>query len=252
MESCLVPLGCVRGAVAACLWLAGATAWGGSGGGSIWQTEHPEHRPSLGYPAAYVLAWQALGFGLISSLDRDATNFESPSFENFLDGFRDGPACDDDEWQWNYVAHPLWGSETYLRARGQGFDPLASFLFSAGASVVWEFGMESWSQRPSTQDLIVTPVAGMLLGELRFRWKRELLERDDFAAALLLVLLDPLQWFTEALGRACGHDWSEPAFRRIDPSRPLPDLAPQRAPVACQLATIDRRPGVMVRWRLEF
>lgn len=237
--------------LAAGVWF-GGTAGAAPAAGTIWLSEHPGHRPALGYPASYALAWQALGFGFLNVLDRDATGFESPSYENFLDGFRDGPHFDDDDWQWNYVAHPLWGSETYLRARSQGFGPLGSLLFSAGASVVWEFGIESWSQRPSLQDLTVTPLAGMLLGELRFSWKRQLLEQDDPGDALWLLLVDPLQTLTEAVGRAFGQDWREPAWRRVDPTLPLAEIDYRSAPVACHFATIDRRPGVMLRWRLEF
>jgi len=129
--------------------------------------------------------------------------------------------------------------------------PMSAF-FSAGASAVWEFGIESWSQRPSIQDLIVTPVAGMMLGELRFRWKRELLERGDFAGAMLVVLLDPFQTLTEAVGRMFGRDWSEPAYRHVDPRRPLPGLERQTAPVALEFASIDRRPGMMLRWRILY
>lgn len=226
---------------------AGPAAASGAG---IWLTEHPDHRPSLAYPASYVLAWQAAGFGLLSTMDYDDTGFESASCRNFLDGFRDGPHWDDDDWQWNYVAHPLWGSETYLRARSQGFDRLGSLCFSAAASLFWEFGLESWSQRPSIQDLVVTPLAGMLLGELRFRLKRDLLKRGDFPAAMWLVLVDPLQSFTEWVGRAFGRDWREPAFRRVSAGQPLPGLA--SVPVSLDLAEVDRRPGLMLRWQLRF
>ena len=105
---------------------------------SIWLTDHPQHQPSLAYPVAYTFTYQMLGYGVLTQMDREKTNFNASSFDNFLDGFRDGPHFDDDEWQWNYVAHPLWGSETYMRARAQGYNEIQSFLFSAGASIVWE------------------------------------------------------------------------------------------------------------------
>ena len=219
---------------------------------SIWLTDHPQHQPSLAYPAAYAFTYQMIGYGWLTHLDRKKTNFNASSFDNFLDGFRDGPAFDDDEWQWNYVAHPLWGSETYLRARAQGFNEIHSFLFSAGASFVWEFGIESWSQRPSIQDLIITPVAGMLLGELRFRLKRQLIERSDYQAAIWLILIDPIQWATEWVGSKFGQDWSEPAFRKVDPRLPLHQQRTDHVPVSIDIARIDRKPGIMVRWSIPF
>jgi hypothetical protein len=218
----------------------------------IWLTDHPQHKPSLAYPAAYTFTYQMIGYGFLTHLDRKKTNFNASSFDNFLDGFRDGPHFDDDEWQWNYVAHPLWGSETYLRARGQGFDPIESFLFSAGASFVWEFGIESWSARPSIQDLVITPVAGMLLGELRFRLKRQLIERGDYQSAIWLVLIDPIQYATEWIGEKFGRDWSEPAFRKVDPRLPLHQQGLDHVPVSIDIARIGRKPGVMVRWSIPF
>lgn len=219
---------------------------------SIWLTDHPQHQPSLAYPAAYTFTYQMIGYGFLTTLDKETTNFDSPSFQNFIDGFRDGPHFDDDEFQWNYIAHPLWGSETYLRARAQGFDEIQSFLFSAGASFVWEFGIESWSQRPSIQDLIITPVAGFFLGELRFRLKRQLIERGDYQAAIWLILLDPLQSATEWIGSKFGKDWSEPAFRKVDPRLPLHQQRTDHVPVSVDIARINRKPGIMVRWSIPF
>src|SRR5262249_17905438 len=106
------------------------------------------------------------------------------------------------------------GSELYLRGRAQGCSPLGSFLFASAASVVWEFGIESWYERPSFQDLIITPVAGSLIGEARFRAKRALLEADTGFSRTLAVAIDPLQSFSEVIGRAFGQDWREPAFRK--------------------------------------
>jgi hypothetical protein len=183
---------------------------------TLWQTDLADHQPSLEYPVRYMLFYHTLGIAVLGSMEKEHTNFSGPSFDNFLDGFRKGVRFDDDEWFFNYLAHPLWGSETYMRARSQGYTPLKSFLFSSACSVVWEFGFESPFQRPSSQDLLITSTVGSLLGELRFHLKRRFLENPSNWNLFLGFMVDPLQSATLALGRTRNRDWSEPAWRRID------------------------------------
>ena len=49
---------------------------------------------------------------------------------------------------------------------------LGSFGFSLGASVTWEYLIESWTEHPSSQDLIYTTGVGWILGELRYQLKQ--------------------------------------------------------------------------------
>jgi hypothetical protein len=204
-----------------------------------WQTEQPGFDVDLTYPIFYTLTLYGSALWFLASLEKNTTGFSSPSIENFEDAFTKGPRADDDEWYWNYLLHPLAGSESYLRARAQGCSPFDSFLFSAAASTVWEFGFESWYERPSTQDLIVTPVAGAFLGEARFLAKRALLKADTVSARVLAVAIDPFQSVAEWIGDAFGQDWGEPAFRK-DPAR-----VSQGDPIfTTSLATVGGRPGV--------
>lgn len=94
-----------------------------------------------------------------------------PDFEIFKEAFQSGPKKDDDGIGYNLVLHPLWGSETYLRAREGHMGILGSIGFSMGASVFWEYFIESWTEHPSSQDLVYTTGIGWLLGELRYRLK---------------------------------------------------------------------------------
>ncbi|MEM7672928.1 MAG: DUF3943 domain-containing protein [Verrucomicrobiota bacterium] len=179
--------------------------------------EVEERERSLDYPIRYVLAYQAFGLFYLNALDRDITNFDTFSWDTFTEGFSRGPEDDGDGAFWNYLMHPLWGSETYLRARSQNFEWWESFLFSAASSIVWEYGMENFVTQPSTPDLIITPLAGSVLGELRFRLKRHFLQSGYEHRNTYLILIDPLQAFTEYLGRSFGKDWSEPAYTGLRP-----------------------------------
>jgi hypothetical protein len=81
----------------------------------------------------------------------------------------------------NYIGHPYFGATYYTRARERGFDRIDSFLYSAVASTIYEFGVEAIFERPSYQDLIVTPIGGALLGGFVFEPFRNWIRRRDSA-----------------------------------------------------------------------
>ena len=105
------------------------------------------------------------------------------------------PVMDEDKFYINYILHPYWGATYYTRARERGFDKSSSFVYSALMSTLYEFGSECFYEKPSIQDLFVTPVAGSLLGAYVFEPWRESIKRKqelrwyDHAA---LVATDPI------------------------------------------------------------
>src|SRR5262249_45502162 len=74
------------------------------------------------------------------------------------------PHWDTDSWPINYLGHPYFGSTYYARARERGFGEFDSFIYPALASAMYEFGTEALFERPSYQDLFVTPIGGALVG----------------------------------------------------------------------------------------
>lgn len=105
------------------------------------------------------------------------------------------PVIDKDKFYINYILHPYWGATYYTRARERGFDQGSSFLYSTLMSALYEFGSECFYEKPSIQDLIVTPVLGSVLGAYVFEPWRESIKRKpelrwyDHAA---LVATDPI------------------------------------------------------------
>ena len=154
-------------------------------------TYYRPRRRGLIEPAAFVMAVHAVGMGILVSMDPAETGFKPMHVDNWVDGMRKPPIWDNDSWITNYILHPLWGSETYLRARAQNYTPVESFLFSTAASVAWEYAFESWAEHPSKQDLLVTSTVGSILGEIRYITRRALTNRDEAWATVLLILVDP-------------------------------------------------------------
>jgi hypothetical protein len=107
----------------------------------------------------------------------------------------------------NYIGHPYWGATYYIRARERGFGEFGSFWYSAFLSALYEYGIEAFFERPSYQDLIVTPVGGILIGKFIFepirasiKSKTELAWHDH----LLLILTDPLGAANGLVDRSLG------------------------------------------------
>ena len=85
---------------------------------------------------------------------------------NYEQTFTKPPVIDKDLWYINYVGHPLQGSYYYNAIRSQGATKLQSILFTCGHVIIWEYLIEGGMEQPSIQDLLVTPIAGSILGEL--------------------------------------------------------------------------------------
>lgn len=103
----------------------------------------------------------------------------------------------------NVFGHGLMGSEMYLRARQCGHGFWASFLFTAGMSALWEYGVESWHAQPSAIDLAWTPIGGALIGEFRLvAW--ELAGRlPPVPRRVVRVIVDPFGELERGLGTPC-------------------------------------------------
>lgn len=143
----------------------------------------PEATVVVGLPAVAITA-------IIFSFEFNHT--PSKSFRNFKHGFKP-PIWDKNPWHVNYIGHPEFGAEAYLLARNRDCSIFASFLYSTAASIIWEYGIESWTgANPSTQDLIVTPIVGSLFGELRYIVKNMLIDNDDLVSKTFVVILDPM------------------------------------------------------------
>ncbi len=79
------------------------------------------------------------------------------------------PVIDNDLWYINYVGHPYQGGYYFNNLRSQGASFWESAAYGLSQSMLWEYIVEGWFERPSMQDLIVTPIAGALVGELSHR-----------------------------------------------------------------------------------
>lgn len=118
-----------------------------------------------------------------------------------------GPVWDEDDFVMNYVIHPWAGAVYYMTARGSGYKPWEcatySFLMS---TFFWEYGIEAFAEIPSTQDLIVTPIFGSMLGEGFFIAKKQIIKKDrrilksKVLGNTALFIMDPFNELLDIIG----------------------------------------------------
>lgn len=143
---------------------------------------------------------------VLECLPEDATSWnraelqDVPLFKRWREHvITEGPEWDHDKFIFNYVLHPYAGAVYYMAARGCGFNAWQSLLYcSLISNVGWEYGIEAFMERPSIQDLLITPLVGSLIGEGFYKAKRHIVRNDyhllgsKFLGNVVCFLIDPV------------------------------------------------------------
>ena len=173
----------------------------------------------LGRDTGYVLGYEfAVGIPLYLA---------TQPRHDWWDNVRDSRWDKDSGWI-NYVGHPYFGAAYYIRARERGADPIGAFVYSAAMSTLFEYGVEALFERVSYNDLIVTPIAGALIGAFIFEPLRERIkakpERAWYQDAVLIAT-DPIGAANSAVEWMFG---ITPNFQlQMRPPRALPSARPE-------------------------
>lgn len=126
-------------------------------------------RKKVGHAEKFIGGFELATMSILIAMPKKFThwsaNWVDDGVRNFKWAFTKPPVWDQDGWPINYVCHPLSGSYYYNSLRSQKASWFQSFVFATAQSFIWEYVIEGVAERPSTQDLIVTPLGGMILGE---------------------------------------------------------------------------------------
>jgi hypothetical protein len=156
------------------------------------------------------LGTQVVAAGIIYTMPQSVSGWSSEekknSFKKYFNNLGD-PVIDRDKLYINYVLHPYWGATYYIRGRERGLDKLSAFAYSTLISAMYEFGVECFFEKPSIQDLIVTPVAGSLLGAFLFEPWRDSIKRKQERSwydHVAMVVTDPLGVLSQGIENVLG------------------------------------------------
>lgn len=162
---------------------------------------------------------------VLQCLPEDATSWnraelqDVPLFKRWRNHvLKKGPEWDHDKFYFNYILHPYAGAVYYMAARSCGFNAWQSLLYCSLVSTVgWEFGIEAFMERPSYQDLLITPIVGSLIGEGFYKAKRSIVNNDyrllgsSLLGNIVVFIIDPVN---EVLGLLTGNPARETAKRK--------------------------------------
>lgn len=154
---------------------------------------HPMHR--FLYTSAVMFSSSLAGHFYLYLRTTDQDWGSKISWKHIEQSFTMWPQREEDHWTFNYMVHPYMGSLTYLASRNRGGKILPSLGLSALNSAMYEYFVASSIQRPSINDMIITPLGGMLLGEGIFFVKGIMLKDRylTFAEKVLMLAIDPYE-----------------------------------------------------------
>jgi len=168
----------------------------------------------------------AITYVLPESFSNWSKEKKEQMFSNYGKHFVD-PVIDDDKFYVNYILHPYWGSTYYIRARERGLNKKSSLVYSALMSGMYEFGVECIFEKPSIQDLIVTPGVGSLLGAFVFEPLRDKIKRKPdlhWYDHAVLVATDPIGVLSTGFEKLFGIK-SNILITYLIPKTPKPSLS---------------------------
>ncbi len=168
----------------------------------------------LGRDTAYFMGYQLSIIGVLWLAPTNISGWTDETKEDFsIQQYKDNVrqiVWDKDDWWINYILHPYWGGVYYVRAQQRGFGELGSFFYSATLSAIYEFGAEAFFEKPSIQDLIVTPGAGYFVGKYFMGVRANIQARTAASGQLsggdkfILIMTDPMGALNEKFDKLFG------------------------------------------------
>ena len=157
------------------------------------RNEETKFGRKLGRGLVFTFGYNSMITGLLLVMPEDVSKWNKANYKNQLKSAYTGPpVIDHDKWYINYLGHPYQGTIYYNALRSQGANVWQSALFCAGSVWLWEYTIEAGFEQPSIQDLIVTPGAGILLGEL-FHYSTIRMSRNGYTwyEKMVVSILNP-------------------------------------------------------------
>lgn len=178
------------------------------------RNEHAGIWKKIGRAEIFIGGVELLGMAVLICLPKEVTKWShdwaQDAWRNMKRSFTTLPVWDKDDWALNYIGHPIAGSYYYNALRSQNASRFHSFLFATAQSFIWEYFIEGMAEKPSVQDLIVTPVAGYVLGETTHQLTMNMRRNGfNFFEKVFVLLFNPMYVINNGFGPRFN-----PAFAR--------------------------------------
>jgi len=161
------------------------------------RNEHAGIWKKIGRAELFIGGIELVGMTVLILLPKEVTKWSDDwakdAMRNLKRSFSSTPVWDHDDWQLNYIGHPIAGSYYYNALRSQNASRFHSFLFSTAQSFIWEYIIEGVAEPPSVQDLFITPVVGSMLGEATHLLTMSMRKNGfNFFEKVFVILFNPM------------------------------------------------------------
>lgn len=165
--------------------------------------------------------------------------------DSLADNLHAGFTFDQDELQTNFFGHPYHGGLNFNSARAAGLGFWTSAVYAFAASLAWELFAEI--EPPSINDLLVTSLSGVMLGEMTFRLSSELLDDGSSGGLRLLrelgaTAVNPMRGFNRLYMGDAFQSGPSPIRHSVDAALAL---GVQGMQAHAQGAAEERRPTLL-------
>ncbi len=148
-------------------------------------------------------AVEAFGLNIfVWSIDRYVrqVGWAKISMESMSNNLKHGFVWDADGFETNQLFHPYSGALSFTAARSSGLSFWQSLPYPFAGSLMWELFMET--EYPSMNDIITTPMSGIVLGEISYRVSNLILFSGErsFLRELASTLVSPMNGFNRLIG----------------------------------------------------
>ncbi len=156
-------------------------------------------------------AVEVFGLNMLTwSFDRYVTqrDWAVISWDTISDNLTHGFVWDEDGFGTNQLSHPYSGALTFTAARSSGLDFWQSLPYPFAGSLMWELFMEN--EYPSINDIITTPMSGIVLGEISYRVSNLILGHGNasFARKSAASVISPMNGFNMLVDKS----WEVPSY----------------------------------------
>lgn len=175
----------------------------------------PFKRPWLA--AAEVIGSNAVAWSYFRFINGD--HWARIDIHSIRNNLRRGFWWDEDGFMGNQFNHPYHGSSYYTAGRVNGLSFWESAPYALAGSAIWEVFLET--EQPSYNDIVTTPVSGIIFGEISYRVTDLILDESDVGVSRVIressaFLLNPMRGFNRIIR---GEMWGlGPAPSRADHS----------------------------------
>jgi hypothetical protein len=200
-------------------------------------------------PRPWIAAAEVTGINIgVWTFDRYALNrdYAHISWSSVKHNLSEGFILCPDTFPTSFFGHPYHGSQYFNAARSLGMPFWESIPYSAGGYLTWGFIFEN--DLPSFNDLVMTTLGGMCLGELEYRLSSQVLDDSAVGGArvgreILAFLIDPIRGFNRLIYGDLGRTGSINRQRR-EPLQGYLALGGQLVSDSFQLTRLRFSPGL--------